>query len=225
VLLGGGPARWWLTVGVALGCSGGPSPSPAPPAPGPPPAVAGVQPADTAPWLDDLLPVRPLRYVIRWRLETPVREVRGRAEAILAPPDTLRFEYRAPFGRRGTALIIGGAIARADPEDDVRHLIRAVPLFWAALGIPWTPGRGRPVGGDRLTWRVEWGDTVLTYVRRTGTPPALTAQLTAAGEPVGSSYASLDRTTGQPTDGRVQIAAARALLWFRIERIDPIGVD
>jgi hypothetical protein len=140
------------------------------------------------------------------------------------PPDSLRFEYRAPFGRHGAALIVGAEVVWAEPKDDVQRLIRVVPLLWAALGVPWRP---RGVGevetrpkGEPAGWSIAWADTVLTYVRRTGPPSGMTTQMLAGQRAVGTAYVAFYEASQFPKEGRVQFADARTRLTFVVDSVD-----
>ena len=65
----------------------------------------------------------------------------------IAPPDTLRFDYRGPFGRSGAAVIVADSALWVVPQRDARELLPAAPVFWAALGIPQPPPRDARLSG------------------------------------------------------------------------------
>lgn len=183
-------------------------------------------PADSMPpaWIRRSRPTQAVRYRIRWRLQTRTGATTGRAVATIAPPDSLRFEYHAPFGRRGAAVIVGGDVVSAEPQKDVRRLIEVAPLLWAALGIPWSPHGIGEVGarptGEPAGWRITWADTVITYVRRAGSPRGMTAQMLAGHRAVGTAYVAFGEPGNRPTKGRIQFVAARSLLTFVVDSVE-----
>src|SRR3989304_3951434 len=72
-------------------------------------APSGLEPAprDTIEaWLASYRPAGPVRYDVRWRFANQKGSTAGRAAVRIAPPDTLRFDYRGPVGRAGAAVIV-----------------------------------------------------------------------------------------------------------------------
>ena len=70
-------------------------------------APAGLPPLSRAmltEWLAPHQPVEPLRYDLRWTYQTQQGSAKGRAAVVFVPPDSVRFDYRAPFGRSGAAV-------------------------------------------------------------------------------------------------------------------------
>lgn len=112
-----------------------------------------------AQWVAALTPTEALRYDLQWTYATQQGRARGRAVVRFVPPDSLRFDYRAPFGRSGAAVLVGDSVLWAEPADDVDQLIPIADLFWAAIGMPQPPPanvalRGRDSGGQRL-WQFQ----------------------------------------------------------------------
>jgi hypothetical protein len=103
----------------------------------------------------------------------------------VAPPDSLRFDYRGPFGRSGAALLLGDSVIWAEPEQDVRELIPLAPLFWAALGIPLRPSETASLlareNGAHRAWRVMTGKDTLDLVHVLTAPARLLTQLRQDG--------------------------------------------
>lgn len=129
------------------------------------PRLASIAPVGLAPiersvvaeWQAAFVPPGPRRYDLRWRFLTPKGSTAGRAAIRVAPPDSLRFDYRGPFGRAGAAVLVGDSVIWAEPEKDVRALIPLAPLFWAALGMPLAAPEESVLWGldgqDRRAWR------------------------------------------------------------------------
>ena len=125
-------------------------------------------------WVRGLAPPRATRYDLRWTFQTQLGAVRGQAALRIAPPDSLRFDYRGPFGRSGAAFLVDKEVVWAVPEEEIDRLIQAVPLFWAALGLPRDPPAGTTIFGYESDGSRRWryavnGDTLEYYVAMT--PP------------------------------------------------------
>jgi len=198
-----------------------------------PRGVAPIAPADMPPltpdsavaWVDALIPGRALRYDVRWAVETQQGQVRGRAAARVHPPDSLRFDYRAPFGRSGAAVVIGDSLRWAEPED--RNPVPPAPLFWAALGIPLHPPAGaavvgREVPGERA-WRYAIGHDTLTYVASTGSRTELKALFRRGDEVVGTVTTTLDAGTRLPIEATVLFPQSGAFFLLTVQEIDSLS--
>lgn len=136
-----------------------------------PDAMAPIDMETVRDWVAEIAPPRATQYDLRWTFQTQRGAVRGQAALRIKPPDSLRFDYRGPFGRSGAAVLVDTEVIWAEPEEDIEALIQAVPLFWAALGLPRDPPMGVEIfgveteGGRR--WRYGVGsDTLEYYVAR-----------------------------------------------------------
>lgn len=176
----GGPYLLLLWLGSALAaCATGP----------PPVAPAGMPPLPpsvVAQWVERHQPERPRHYDLRWTYETQKGSVRGRGAVRVLPPDSLRFDYRAPFGRSGAAVVVGDSMLWSEPEDEIEGLVRIAPLFWAALGVARPPPddalvTGREREGSRA-WRYAMRNDTLTYA---ATPRRLRADMRRGGDVLG----------------------------------------
>lgn len=175
-------------------------------------------------WVGALVPTRALRYDVRWAVETQQGQVRGRAAARVHPPDSLRFDYRAPFGRSGAAVVIGDSLHWAEPEE--RNPVPPAPLFWAALGIPLHPPAdavvvGREIPGERA-WRYALGADTLTYVATTGSRTELKALFRRADEVVGTVTTTLDSATRLPIEATVLFPRSGAFFLLTVQEIDSL---
>ncbi len=160
-------------------------------------------------WVAGISPTRALRYDVRWTFENQQGTVRGRAAIRFVPPDSLRFDYRAPFGRSGAAVLMGDSVRWAEPEDGVASLLSISPLFWAALGIPRPPPDDVPVFGlvreGERVWRYAVAGDTLTHVAHDGPERLLRMDLRRDGDVVGRIEVTFADTVA---------LASRALMLF-----------
>lgn len=186
-----------------------------------------MEPDVAARWSREVAPDRPLRIDIRWRFLNQQGSSAGRAVVRFAPPDTLRFDYRGPFGKSGSAVVVGARAVWARPEDDFRRLIPAAPLFWAALGIPGAPPAGAVVlGADdlrRRAWRYVSGPDEIDYILVRGPRPQLLAEWRTAGRIEGVSSLDLDPKTGRGVQAQMRFPHDAALFSFTVEAIDTVA--
>jgi len=192
--------------------------------------LASIAPADLAPigpelvaeWRGGFVPDRHRRYDIRWRFYTPKGSTAGRAAIRVAPPDSLRFDYRGPFGRSGAALVLGDSVAWAEPEKDVRDLIRLAPVFWAALGIPPAPRAGATTsardGASRRAWRQVEGPDTLDVVHVRGAGPRLLSQLRQGG--ITAATDTRFGPDGLPVRGEMRFPRDGSAFIFTVETAD-----
>jgi hypothetical protein len=145
--------------------------------------------ADAEAWVEEFRPAHATHFEIRWLARTGGRGTQGRAVAWFVPPDSLRFDYRAPLGRTGSVVVIGDRLLWAKPAEDLEDHFRAPALFWAALGIPRPPPATGTITGigdaHRQVFHYTWADSSLTYETRKDRDRVLTARLMAGGEVVG----------------------------------------
>lgn len=176
-------------------------------------------------WVRELRPRSPLRYDLRWIYETQQGRTRGRAAVRFAPPDSLRFDYRGPFGRAGAAVLVGDSVVWARPSDDVEELIPVVRLFWGAMGIPQDPPVGAAVWGreasDVRVWRHATTLDTLTYVERWGSGHTLTVEMRHAGSLVGTATA--EYAAGAVLRGaRMHFPASAALFTVSVQDVEQL---
>lgn len=143
----------------------------------------------------------------------------GRGSARIAPPDSLRFDYAGPFGLgSGAAVVLGDSVAWADPEEDVRSLVPAISMLWAALGMVQPPRGAATVFGAvdsaRVMWRFAELDDTLDYV---ASGPVLEAQWRRGGKVMAHSRA-------QGGSARVDFPEAAARFELTIGAVDSAAV-
>lgn len=193
-------------------------------------APAGLVPAsrDTiVAWLALYRPPGPLRYDVRWRFANPKGSTAGRAAVRIAPPDTLRFDYRGPFGKSGAAVIVADSALWAVPERATRDLLPAAPLFWAALGIPQPPPDGAALsardGIEGRVWRyVSQADT-MDFVEVGPGPARLLTEVRRNGKIVASTEVSFQAGARSPKEARVRFPQDGSLLILTVEGVDTVA--
>lgn len=192
------------------------------------PAKLAPLPADSArTWTAARQPMHALHYTLTWHFRNQKGESGGRAAVRVAPPDTLRFDYRGPFGKSGSAVVVGDSALWSRPETDVDQLIPAAPLFWAALGVPIAPASPDSTFGLETTnhriWRYVSDGTVIDYVEERGTAPRLRAEVRHDDHTVGISEVDFDPATGAPTQAVMTFPAQASQFRFTVERIDTVA--
>jgi hypothetical protein len=139
----------------------------------------------------------------------------------------VRFDYRAPFGRSGAAVIVGSDIVWARPEEDVDRLIQTAPLFWAALGFPSYPAPHATVTGIAEGTRYQWryaadGDT-LTYAAVRELGGTLSADMRRLGEVLGTVRVEYADSTLEPASARMVFPGTASTVIFTVEAIETLG--
>ena len=189
-------------------------------------------------WTRATLPRGATVIRFRWRFADERVRYAGRGSARIAPPDSLRFDYAGPFGLgSGAAVVIGDAVAWADPAANFRSLAPAIPMLWASLGMVRPPAESAAVfglvqtagDGRRAVWRFAQGADTLDYVvteggggegeAGTAAEPALEAEWRRNGAVVARSRTQFD-ARARPRSARVDFPEASA----RFELI-VVGVD
>jgi hypothetical protein len=151
----------------------------------------------------------------RWRYEDERVKYAGRGTARIAPPDSLRFDYAGPLGLgSGAAVIIGDSVLWADPSENFRSLVPAIPMLWAAFAMMRPPAVDAEVFGARLVdslnlrrrlvWRFAQPEDTLDYVMTdsAGRSLQLEAEWRRRGKMVARSRSRLD-ASARPASARV----------------------
>jgi hypothetical protein len=203
----------------ASGCAGNPGPM-----------VPGLLPeaprAEARAWVDSYVPREPLLYNLRWRHETQKGGASGRATVRFVPPDSIRFDYRGPFGRSGAAVLVGDNVVWSEPQDDAEGFVGVAPLFWAAIGLPRTASATVSVSGLRddgvQLWRYSGGTDTLTYRARAGQPARLEAELRRNGARVGLVEVTFADSTGMPEGAIMRFPRDATVITFTVRAIEPL---
>ncbi len=214
-------AAWSIGLPVALVALGGCRPQPIVVSPE---TLARVDMETVREWVAELAPPSATRYDLRWTFQTQRGAVRGQAALRVEPPDSLRFDYRGPFGRSGAAFLVDRDLIWAVPEGEVERLFQIVPLFWAALGLPRDPPSGTRIFGseaeDGRRWRYGVGrDTLEYYVARTPHLRflAVMRQLDAV---LGHVEVNFDEQTHLPTKATLTFPETASVLILDVASID-----
>ena len=183
-----------------------------------PGALPSLDDATVARWIERQLPEKALRYDLRWVYATQQGHTRGRAAIRFVPPDSIRFDYRAPFGRSGAAVIIGDEVIWSEPEAEVGMLVQTAPLFWALIGIPRSAPDGFEVAGVERgvehVWRYSGLVDTLTYVFLEAQPTVLRLEMRQAGDVIGTVETEMNDMTGYARQGTIRFPQAAAI--FRV---------
>ncbi|MEX2157277.1 MAG: hypothetical protein WD773_10605 [Gemmatimonadales bacterium] len=186
-------------------------------------------------WTRATLPRGPTLIRFRWRYQDDRVKYAGRGSARIAPPDSLRFDYAGPFGLgSGAAVVIGDSVAWADPEENVRSLVPAIPMLWAALGMVQPPAedaevfgavlRDTTTGRRRVMWRFAQRDDTLDYVatEEAGGTRVLEAEWRRRGKRVARSRSQFDAQARppRPVSARVDFPEASARFELTVGTVD-----
>lgn len=186
-------------------------------------------PADTAAaWSAPFRPGVPLEFQLRWRFTNREGTAAGRAVGRYAPPDTLRFDYRGPFGRSGAALVVGEDAVWSEPEGDVDNLVPVAPILWAALGVVLPPEDGSTILGhgtpERHAWRYVTGARAVDYIRVMGARPRLLAELREGDDILGVVEVELDTTAAlRPLAAEMRFPPQRSAFSLTVRQVDSVA--
>lgn len=217
------PLGWGLvlTTVAASACRGGPVSV----------APQGLRPAEravVARWVAAFTPDRPRLYEIRpWRFQNERGSAAGRAAVRIVPPDSLRFDYRGPFGRSGAAVVIGDSALWVEPEEEFGGLVALAPLFWGSIGLPPHPPPGAPLYAlerrNFRAWRYIVADDTLNWVLR-GTPATeLVGELRREGRTIGITEVDLNPLTGLATASRIDFPLDVSRFSFTVNAVDTLA--
>jgi hypothetical protein len=185
--------------------------------------LASIAPSGLAPvpgdslgaWLAGYQPPSRVQYDLRWRFVNPKGATAGRAVVRIAPPDSLRFDYRGPFGRSGAAVIIGDSARWVVPEKETQDLVPAAPLFWAALAVPQPPPPGAATfarSAPGRAWRYVTGPDTMDFVEVGSGPERLLIEVRQQGKIVASTEVKFQNGTRQPLESRMRFPRDGAAL-------------
>jgi len=183
-------------------------------------------------WLAELAPTEATLYDLRWTFRTQQGATRGRAMIRLVPPDSIRFDYRGPFGRSGAAVVVGDSVVWAEPEEDVSEIIPVAPLFWAAIGVARQAPTGSSVfgqeAGSERIWQYDVAEEALTYVVRRDPGLKLQTEMRRLDEIIGLVETVYDDSTGAPQQAIMTFptTASQFLFDFRnVEKLESVDPD
>ncbi len=176
-------------------------------------------------WIDGMgLSQNRLVRIRPWRYDNDRGGASGRAVVRLVAPDSMRFDFRAPFGKSGAAVIVGDGALWAHPEGDFGPLIRIAPVFWAALGHPLQPPPGVAFSGLVTATERVWsygylGDT-LTFIAEGDPVRRFRGEMRRDGRTFALSTLKYDSATGLPTEATVDFPMDPGRFKFEIQSIE-----
>ena len=158
-------------------------------------------------WVAEMTPSRPRLYQIRpWRFQNQQGSAAGRASVRIVPPDSLRFDYRGPFGKSGNAVLVGDSALWMTSED-FEGLVTYAPLFWTALGMPPVPPDTAAlfslIGDDFRAWRYVLAQDTLDFVLRGSPAVSLLGEIRRQGQVLAQATVELDTITGLVTRSKI----------------------
>ena len=199
-------------------------------------ALAPISRDSARAWTQTTLPRTPTLIRFRWRYQDERVKYAGRGTARIAPSDSLRFDYAGPLGLgSGAAVLIGDSVLWADPADNFRSLVPAVPMLWAAFAIVRPPAGDADVLGAQLVdslsprrrviWRFAQPVDTLEYVvtDSAGRRSIVEAEWRRRVERVARSRTQLD-SLGRPVSARVDFPEAGARFELTVVSIDTAAV-
>jgi hypothetical protein len=187
-------------------------------------------------WTQSTVPRAPRLIRFRWRYEDERVKYAGRGSVRIAPPDSLRFDYAGPFNLgSGAAVVIGDSVLWADPEKNVRSLVPAIPMLWAAFALVRPPAADAAVlgteladsaaGERRMVWRFAQAEDTLDYVvtDTAGRQSTLEAEWRRRGKMVARSRARLD-SLQRPANARIDFPEGPARFDLSVGVVDTAAV-
>jgi len=152
-------------------------------------------------WTQATVPTGTREIYFLWRFLADGR-FNGSGTARIAPPDSLRVDYRGKLGLgSGRAVIMGDSVQWSEPAGDFHRMMPAIPLLWTALGIVLPPAEDAVISGARFSglegmgrtvWRFARGADTLEYVAYDGEPRVLEAEWRQRGEIKARSRTAFD---------------------------------
>jgi hypothetical protein len=190
-------------------------------------------PAQIEAWIAPFRPITAQRFDVRWMYQTQQGTSRGRAALLVVPPDSVRFDYRAPFGRSGAAVVVGDDIIWSKPEDDVGRMIQVAPLLWAAMGIALPPSPEATLAGveagEYITWRYALPYDTLTYrVTRSLPGGRFQAEMRGMDGVIGRVDLDYAGAGPQPAEARMRFPGSASLVQFTVvgvESVESVGAE
>lgn len=179
-------------------------------------------------WARRTLPAKRAAIQFRWRYQDERLRWAGRGAARVAPPDSLRLDYSGSLGvGSGAGVVVGDFVVWAEPRDDFRRLVPAVPMLWAALGAIRPPAidaavftRRVDAGGRSVRyWRFVLGVDTLDYALWSGSAQELEAEWRRNSSVVARSRTRYDDRR-RPATSRIDFPRGPARLDFTV-----VGVD
>lgn len=192
-----------------------------------PDALGPAEPAAATAWAAATWPRRATAVQFRWRYGDGRSGFAGRGTARLAPPDSLRVDFRGPLGYSGAAVVVGDSVVWSEPRGDLDGLLGGVPLLWAALGAVRPPAAGSAVYGGTdpagARWRFVTGADTLEYRAQDGPARVLEAEWRRDGRVRARSRTEYGTDT-MPASARIDFPEAAARFELSVVARDTLVV-
>ncbi|MGH6691306.1 MAG: hypothetical protein ACREF4_11600 [Gammaproteobacteria bacterium] len=177
---------------------------------------------------DATAPRRHTALRFRWRYEDGRGAVTGTGTARIAPPDSMRLDYRAMLGLgSGAAVVVGNTLRWAEPRGQFESWMPAVPLLWTALGTVPRPEPDAAVfradGPERAVWRYVVGRDTLDFVVTGGAERRLEAEWRQGGAIRARSRTGYD-DHAMPADARIDFPEVGARFDLTVVARDTLAV-
>lgn len=179
-------------------------------------------------WTQATVPTGTREIYFRWRFLADGR-FSGSGTARVAPPDSLRLDYRGSLGLgSGRAIVMGDSVHWSEPAGDFRRMMPAIPLLWTALGIVRPPAEDAVITGARVSgldgpgrtvWRFARGADTLEYVAFDGEPRVLEAEWRQRGVIQARSRTEYD-AQAKPATATIVFPEASARFELTVSRIE-----
>src|SRR5215213_3455515 len=155
-----------------------------------PAAATPISREQVGQWVAATVPAEHRLHKFKWLFQDERSSAGGRGSARIAPPDSLRFDAAGPFGSgAASAAVVGAEPLWAEPPDAVKKLVPNYPLMWAMFGVARLPEQGDSLrglaDGSTVAWQYVNATDTVSYVRTTGKPRRLVAEVRQAGKVVG----------------------------------------
>ncbi len=173
------------TVIMSLGCAGY-----RPPGPPIPTTMTASDPSAVTDWVAATAIDAPVRMRLDWRLQDGRAGGGGNGTIRMVPPDSMRFDFRAPLGSWWAAgVVIGDDPVWAEPEEDVARLVPNYPLLWGMVGRVRPPSPGDEVSihrdDDVVAWRYAAAGDTVEYLMELGGQRRLVVDVRQQGKRLG----------------------------------------
>jgi hypothetical protein len=177
-------------------------------------------------WLERLTPAGSRLYELRpWRYRNENGSAAGRATVRIVPPDSMRFDYRGPFGKSGNAAVVRDSAIWMNGED-FEGLVTYAPLFWTALGMPPVPPDSVDlyslIGDDFRAWRYILAQDTLDFVLQGLPATRLLGEVRRQGQVLAQAKVELDTLTGLATQSRIDFYDV-SRFEFTVQTVDTLA--
>ena len=180
------------------------------------PAAAPISREQVGGWVRQTVPPGYRLQRFKWQIRDDRGAAGGRGTVRYAAPDTVRLDVAGPFGAgRAAAVVVGDSAVWTDPPDAIARLVPSYPLMWAMFGMARMPPDDAALAGSSdsaaTAWRYAAGGDTVSYVRTSGSPGHLLAEVREGPRLIGRVDAILG-TDGRPVSARLTVPSVPARL-------------